>query len=860
MFPAAVAEEPRTVVPLAAGPGGYLRYEQGLGQFWTTYEGVTTPVRNEVEGPEADGTYGAGSDVVAALQYTGLNPEGRVRLWDVTKGRNDYLTVPRGHRHIGTYGSVVATYTRASSTVPPEWHLLKLLNGTVQDTTVTGWPEAATRPVKALAGGADGIISKYQLSGTTRPLWIDISTAQVRTLPAQVSTETASVAHTPQHLVEWTEDGKATFYAKAGDQDSGPLPVTSKTDLPYAEGDMLLGVVGERLIVGRSSGQGGSAPYRLVSVPREGGDETTLFAYGRSTGMPTPDGGLLVVGGSTAGGLGVQLLRPGAEGVVVGKLTDVTPLSSKPRSLSFSDGQLDAVERMPDERNAFRSRTVSVTGALTAGDTAERGNLGVALEGCTDSTGCPEIFAVGDGRMVVQPTPTSEEHLPVVVEPGADQGRPLTSGFEWFQVHDVSGRYAVGSGGFSDGTYTGVTAIDLDTGKRLGTFDVGIFDFDLYGDTLWAAGKTNGTVTGYDVRTGAVKRTVDLRSGCRAESIKVAVHWLSWTCAGLPAKGGVFDLDKNTNLHYTEPFSKLGDGYVVQETTGSELQVIDVRGPEPVVNGTYRLSEHNDETGPFAVDTAAGRLAYQDDATGSVRVVDLGIPASPLARIDADVPPAQAVDGGRAPWKPRWWLSKPAASWELVIKNKTTGSVVRTLNGGEARGVIRAAWDGKDAGGRLVANGAYAWELSAAPADGAGPALQQAGTIDLTGGFSLASGKYQPLTPTRLMDTRTGLGVPKAKVGPKGTVTLQAAGVGGVPATGATAVVMNVTATNPTALTYVSVYPAGTQRTSASNLNLVAQQTAPNLVVVPVVNGKVSFYNNAGSVDLIADIAGYYAG
>jgi hypothetical protein len=57
----------------------------------------------------------------------------------------------------------------------------------------------------------------------------------------------------------------------------------------------------------------------------------------------------------------------------------------------------------------------------------------------------------------------------------------------------------------------------------------------------------------------------------------------------------------------------------------------------------------------------------------------------------------------------------------------------------------------------------------------------------------------------------------------------------------------------------VSVYPAGTTRTSASNLNLVAQQTAPNLVVVPVVNGKVSFYNNAGSVDLIADIAGYYA-
>ncbi|MER7467083.1 hypothetical protein, partial [Streptomyces sp. NPDC097981] len=75
---------------------------------------------------------------------------------------------------------------------------------------------------------------------------------------------------------------------------------------------------------------------------------------------------------------------------------------------------------------------------------------------------------------------------------------------------------------------------------------------------------------------------------------------------------------------------------------------------------------------------------------------------------------------------------------------------------------------------------------------------------------------------------------------------------------GVTAVVLNVTATNPTDASYVSVYPNGTTRTSASNLNVTAGQTIPNLVIVPVVNGKVSFYNNAGSVDLIADIAGYY--
>ncbi|MGR4884626.1 hypothetical protein ACIPUC_35180 [Streptomyces sp. LARHCF249] len=132
------------------------------------------------------------------------------------------------------------------------------------------------------------------------------------------------------------------------------------------------------------------------------------------------------------------------------------------------------------------------------------------------------------------------------------------------------------------------------------------------------------------------------------------------------------------------------------------------------------------------------------------------------------------------------------------------------------------------------------------------------GTLTVTPPAGSGQGTYKPITPTRLMDTREGLGVPKAKVGQGGTVTLQVTGTAGIPATGVTAVVLNVTATDPNTASYVSVYPNGTTRTSASNLNFTAGQTIPNLVVVPVVNGKVSFYNNAGSVDLIADVAGYY--
>ncbi|MET9619940.1 hypothetical protein ABZZ37_04085 [Streptomyces sp. NPDC006464] len=131
---------------------------------------------------------------------------------------------------------------------------------------------------------------------------------------------------------------------------------------------------------------------------------------------------------------------------------------------------------------------------------------------------------------------------------------------------------------------------------------------------------------------------------------------------------------------------------------------------------------------------------------------------------------------------------------------------------------------------------------------------------DLAGYFTMdATGSgYRPLAPTRLMDTRDGTGVAKAKVGAQQTVTLEVAGRSGIPATGVTAVIMNVTAVAPTAGSFVSVFPDGVVRPSASNLNFTAGTTIPNLVVVPVVNGKVNFYNHAGSVDLLADVAGYY--
>ena len=155
------------------------------------------------------------------------------------------------------------------------------------------------------------------------------------------------------------------------------------------------------------------------------------------------------------------------------------------------------------------------------------------------------------------------------------------------------------------------------------------------------------------------------------------------------------------------------------------------------------------------------------------------------------------------------------------------------------------------------------------------------------------TGGYHPLTPARIFDSRFGVGRPFGIAGavPQGdgsspgepnpdtrafnqmmhevTVT----GVGGVPATGVSAVVLNVTATGPTATSHISVYPKPPRSTlyddqgsfgpgtipSASNLNVVPGQTVPNLVVVRVgAGGKVRILSNTGSSHVIFDVVGWF--
>ena len=132
---------------------------------------------------------------------------------------------------------------------------------------------------------------------------------------------------------------------------------------------------------------------------------------------------------------------------------------------------------------------------------------------------------------------------------------------------------------------------------------------------------------------------------------------------------------------------------------------------------------------------------------------------------------------------------------------------------------------------------------------------------DVFGYFSDSGGsKVWTVRPDRLLDTRNGTGGPQQPVGPGNPVTLQVIGRGSVPPS-ATAVVLNVTATQVTATSFVTVWPTGTAMPDTSNLNMTAGGTAANLVITKLgPGGTVDIANAFGEAHLIADVTGYFDG
>jgi len=134
--------------------------------------------------------------------------------------------------------------------------------------------------------------------------------------------------------------------------------------------------------------------------------------------------------------------------------------------------------------------------------------------------------------------------------------------------------------------------------------------------------------------------------------------------------------------------------------------------------------------------------------------------------------------------------------------------------------------------------------------------------FDVVGWYGGASGDvFNPVTPNRVLDTRTSpQGTPPGAIGNNAQISADVTGVGSVPTSGVSGVVVNTTVTAPTAPSYLTVFPSDVvSPPTASNLNFVTGQTVPNLVIVKTgADGNVKVYNAVGQVHVIFDVVGYF--
>ncbi len=120
----------------------------------------------------------------------------------------------------------------------------------------------------------------------------------------------------------------------------------------------------------------------------------------------------------------------------------------------------------------------------------------------------------------------------------------------------------------------------------------------------------------------------------------------------------------------------------------------------------------------------------------------------------------------------------------------------------------------------------------------------------------MLGGGYNAVSPQRVLDTRSAVGVSRTRP-LEGGQQIDFAIPGA--ASTASAVVINVTVTQPTSYGSLRVMRSDYYEPVGDNLHFVAKQTIANLVTVPVRDGKVSVYNDSdGTSHVVADLVGYY--
>jgi hypothetical protein len=761
VLPAAARAVPRATQILNAGSTGFLWAREGDDRLlWTEYAtGTATALEQRLPAAvsydiesgyfrEAAsfevGWYGRGSDTVA-LYSGGESPH--VTLLRGASASGGEVPLPQGHSYRGTFGDRVLTRT-GDDGEPQAYHLWRVQGGVVTETAVTGLPAGADQ-VTVEDGDARSVVLRYK-TGDESDGWghwgiVDLATGEFSGLPDRVDPddgwEVTGFRLGADNLLR-LRSGRSALDVYDRDELLAEPRTVDTGQFTY---QAAYGVVGSALLAVEPVWPGNNL-YRgqpLWAVPFDSTDaeQSKVMDPAAHEVVPMPDGSALVAGAERylpEGDLdwGIYRVTPAADGAVTrSRVTEVAPMPAQIHGLSLGSGILSRADNSTDYSpsttlGAYRSTWLTVpaaggTPAVTR--TTVDGPVGGRDGFCSDSTvRCIAMFADGTGYHGRQDA--TESGLTMLYANGAgDWGPTLDTGEDTPNLIDLSGRYAVVNGvsygrqniGEFRGGGAGVVLQRRDPVAAA-----------VWGSTLWSGAASGGEVKATRLPAGTAVESFTTTNGCTPTTLQAVGRWVYWACVDFGWVRGSGIYDRTAKRAVTAPAGDvlLGDGYLVvhDPAVSAGLKLVDLHGGLPT-SGSHTdlpsrtlvseadLGRYSGARTSWTVDRFGGGVAYADDQQ-RVHVVPTGVPASALSAIDS------TVSTGAADWSGTWWLSKPAASWQLVFRSRS-GATLRTVSGSEARGLLRAVWDGKDSAGNAVADGTFTWTLTAQPADGQGAAL-----------------------------------------------------------------------------------------------------------------------------------------
>ncbi|PWI16518.1 hypothetical protein DI272_21860 [Streptomyces sp. Act143] len=712
----------------AGGTGDLGRLERDgsedfTGYRWSPTSGVPLAVGKDPADPAAERIGGLASDVVGV--YTPADRS--VELKDMKAGTSLRFTLPEGQTYQGTYGETVLTATWAADGSVESLHLLRPRDdGELKDTPVTGKDGVKPASYKVLGGDAGTLAIWVSGDPTGQVGLVDTVSGRITGVLKGTWGSGYTQVAVGETYVAWFDPAYGDQKAHLLRRDALDGAETTVDVVSSYDQRAYIALVGDWVVSLRqtASFRNSDAPKDrgepLLAAPVGGGSPVrTLLPHARLGGAyglnPTPDGGVLVAGGASAGDWGVRKVAARDDGTLaVSTVRSVAPKAGTYGAVTLAAGDLATSEPDTNYLPSLYKRHIDL-GALSAGERSLVAQPPLSTDGTGGSAGGGAV-ALGDGAFVhpagsgIDVRSAQDDAVSIAVPGGG-------------QVVDASGRYVVFGYGYMSGfgSYQQYVVDREKPGSDKVLLTRPASAAAVWGSSFWTPGDTKGTVRSTDLKSGATE-SFALGKECTPTDLQAVGRWVYWTCAaaGDPAGSGVWDRETGRMIDVPAD-GELGDGYVVVHDEGAgELRLLDFHTADGVQTRVLAAElpgylSH----GAYAVDRFGGGVAYLPERgkPGAMRVAASGVPTSALTAVEAH---AGYADGR---WTGSWQLSKPAAPGAYVVVKDGSGATVRTLPAVQRGAALHVVWDG------AVDDGTYSWELVAAPGDGQGAELRLNGGV-----------------------------------------------------------------------------------------------------------------------------------